>query len=58
MERTLPYNINIEDLLTELLEYFEDRQDADHDGESFVPNREMKFATEIQQALFQLEKTV
>lgn len=51
----LPFNVNIEDLLTELLEYMEDRQDADHDGDGFVPNAEMKLATEINQALVQIK---
>lgn len=52
----LPFNVNIEDLLTELLEYMEDRQDADHDGDNFVPNKEMSLAVDIQQALFQIKK--
>ena len=39
------------DLLTRLLEYMEDRQDADLDGEEMQPNQEMKFATEIKQFL-------
>ena len=52
--RTLPYDVNIEDLLNELLEYMEDRADADHDGDNFVPNKEMKFQIEIEQALHQI----
>ncbi len=55
-DREVPYNVNIEDLLTELLEYMKDREDADHDGERFVPNAEMKLAIDIRQALYQLER--
>lgn len=57
MARTLPYDVNIQDLLNELLEYMEDRQDADHDGDNFVANKEMKFAQEIEQALFQIQNS-
>lgn len=55
-ERALPFNIDVESLLNEILEYMEDRQDADHDGDGFVPNKEMSLAVEIRQALFQIEK--
>jgi hypothetical protein len=54
-ERTQPGSVSIEDVLVACLEYMEDRQDADHDGESFVPNEEMKLAVDIGQALYQLE---
>lgn len=30
------------ELLEEIREYFDDRSDADHDGERFVANQEMK----------------
>jgi len=56
-ERITPFTVNTEDVLIALLEYMEDRQDADHDGESFVANEEMKLATDIRQLLFQLEKS-
>lgn len=57
-ERVLPYSVNIEDVLTELLEYFEDRADViDNVNSTGVkPNKEMNFATEIQQALYQIQK--
>jgi len=54
-ERQIPYNVSIEDVLTQCLEYMEDREDADHDGENFVPNDEMKLATDLRQALYQIE---
>jgi hypothetical protein len=54
-ERQTPYNVNIEDVLTQCLEYMEDREDANHDGESFVANEEMKLAIDIRQALYQIE---
>lgn len=37
-----------EDLLNDLYEYFEDKADADFDGEDFVPNEEMKFLNKIE----------
>jgi hypothetical protein len=55
-ERQTPYEVNLEDLLVSLLEYMEDRADADHDGERFVPNEEMSLSIDIGQALYQLEK--
>lgn len=55
-ERITPFSVYTEDVLIQLLEYMEDRQDADHDGENFVPNKEMNLATDIRQLLFQLEK--
>ena len=54
-ERIYPYEVSIEDVLTEILEYMEDRQDADYDGERFVANKEMNFASDIRQALWQIE---
>lgn len=57
-ERSLPNNVNIEDVLTELLEYMEDRQDADHNGYNFIPNKEMSLAVNIQQALYQIERNI
>lgn len=57
-ERSLPNNVNIEDVLTELLEYMEDRQDADHNGYNFAPNKEMSLAVNIQQALYQIERNI
>jgi hypothetical protein len=58
MERSLPYDVNIEDVLTELLEYMEDRADViDNVNSTGVkPNKEMNFANEIQQALYQIQK--
>ena len=54
-ERQTPYNVSIEDVLTQCLEYMEDREDADNDGENYVPNEEMKLATDLRQALYQIE---
>lgn len=56
--RETPYNVSISGLLEELLEYMEDRSDVvDSDSEMGVsPNTEMRFATDIAQALFQLER--
>lgn len=42
-------------VLEEALEYFEDRQDADHNGERFVPNKEMRMAQTIREALGEAE---
>lgn len=54
-ERIVPWSVSTEDVLISLLEYMEDREDADHDGENFVANKEMNLATDIKQLLFQLE---
>jgi len=32
----------MEHIIERLKEYFDDRMDADHDGERFVPNEEMR----------------
>lgn len=55
-EKIVPFTVDTEDVLINLLEYMEDRQDADHDGENFVANKEMNLATDIKQLLHQLEK--
>jgi len=54
-ERGMPYNVDIEDLLTELLEYMEVRQDVNDSETGPAPNKEMYFVTSIRQALYQLE---
>lgn len=58
--REVPYNVNVEDLLTELLEYMEDRQDVEDGSEESgpQPNKEMRLATDIKQALYQLERNI
>ena len=55
-ERVLPFEVNIEDVLIELLEYMEDRQDVNDSETGPAPNKEMNFATDIRQMLFQIEK--
>jgi hypothetical protein len=54
-ERELPFNVDVESLLLELLDYMENRQDSDHDGLHAIPNEEMNFVMAIRQALYQLE---
>lgn len=56
MERALPYNVNIENVLIELLEYMEDREDVKDSNTGPTPNEEMRFALDIRQALFQLSQ--
>lgn len=46
------------DLLTRLEEYMDNKIDADHDGEQFQPNAEMRFLTEIREAIDKIEKQV
>lgn len=58
MERALPYNVNVEDVLAELLEYMEDREDVKDSDTGPSPNEEMRFAQDIRQALFQLQKPI
>jgi hypothetical protein len=55
-DRALPTNVDIEVLLEELMEYFDDRVDVDHNGIIFTTNAEGRFSMEIQQALYQLER--
>ncbi len=43
-----PINPNIEQALINLEEYFDDRQDTDHNGENFVPNQEMNLLNDVQ----------
>lgn len=38
-------------VLEEALEYFADREDADHNGERYVPNKEMRLASQIRETL-------
>jgi hypothetical protein len=57
MERALPYTVDTEGLLTELLEYMDDRTDIVDSDLGPSPNKEMNFATEIRQVLFQIEKS-
>ena len=48
-------------ILDRLSEYFEGKMDADHDGERFVPNEEMKLSLQIedlQLILKQIKKEV
>lgn len=54
MERTLPYNVNIEDVLTEVLQYMDDRADVKDSDLGASPNEEMRLSQEIGQALYQL----
>jgi len=54
----LPYSVNAEDLLIELLEYMEDRQDIRDSETGPAPNKEMNFASEISQLLYQLERGI
>ena len=37
--------------LNECAEYFEPRQDADHDGDHFIANEEMRLLIEVNEAL-------
>ena len=39
------------ELLTDLLEYMDNRADADGDSEGFTPNTEMSFKVRIEEAL-------
>lgn len=57
-ERQTPFNLTIEEVLERALEYFEHREDADHNGDRYVPNDEMILATDIRQLLFQLERKI
>lgn len=45
----------LKDILIKCLEYFEDREDADHDGDGYVPNEEMILAEEIREQLIKLD---
>ena len=54
-ERIYPYTVNLEDVLTELLEYMEDRQDVKDSETGPAPNKEMNHASDIRQLLYQLE---
>lgn len=47
----MKYKTSIELLLTELMDYFDDKADADHDGENYLPNDEMKFFERIKNTL-------
>lgn len=40
-----------EEVLNDCDDYFEERMDADHDGQSFIPNREMAMSARIKVAL-------
>lgn len=42
---------NLKELLEELHEYMANKSDADHDGEKFLPNSEMKLAGCIEEVL-------
>lgn len=41
----------LENLLTDLLDYFDQRADADHDGDGFVANEEMRIMMRIEEEL-------
>lgn len=41
----------LESALETALEYFADREDADHNGQRFVGNKEMKIAQELREAM-------
>ncbi len=41
----------IEELLCDLETYFDDRADADHNGDHFIPNKEMKLVMRIREVL-------
>lgn len=47
---------NLKELLQELHEYMDNKSDADHDGEKFLPNSEMKLAGRIEEVLNQLQE--
>ncbi len=40
--RTRAEAVEIEELVNDLREYLSDREDADHNGERFIPNEEMR----------------
>ena len=50
-------NTELLDLLERLEEYMDNYADADHNGESHVPNTEMKFLGEIREAIEKLKAT-
>lgn len=35
------------DIIDEVYEYFYDRADADHDGERYLPNKEMRLMVDL-----------
>src|SRR5688572_677680 len=41
----------VKDVLFELQEYLNDKADADHDGENYIPNTEMKLLSSVNEAL-------
>ena len=44
-------NARLREALVEALSYFEEREDADHNGESYVSNEEMQIAQLIRAAI-------
>lgn len=42
---------DMSEVLMECLEYFEDREDADHDGTRFIANKEMRLSIWIRRVL-------
>jgi hypothetical protein len=40
--RTQAEAAEVEELVNDLREYLSDREDADHNGERFIPNEEMR----------------
>ena len=42
--------------LGEMSEFFEDRMDADHDGERFVPNDAMRIATVLDELIHKISE--
>lgn len=44
------------EVLNECFEYFENRSDADHDGDGFVPNAEMRLMSRCSEAIELAEK--
>lgn len=45
----------IHDLLNDLHDYMSNKADADHDGDDYVPNEEMKLLTRCAEALGYLQ---
>jgi hypothetical protein len=46
------------EILTQILEYMVDRQDADGDSEGFYPNEEMQLASALMEAFPGLDDTL
>jgi len=44
------------ELLEEIREYFDDRADADHDGERFIANKEMRLMDLVDKAVAEIRR--